>query len=170
MYRYCGLLSSINSAASASFWWIILATPSCLFTYSVGASCSHAAVMCWIVSDSFPHLLHSSSVSGCFKIYFFYFLISMTWSCIAVKKPSVFGEQIRICQPFVRRFYVYILLAEVMRMAAMQGFLGPLSVDFVIIFSICGELICICADQVQRCATIVWFCYCSVKRRCDLFV
>ena len=29
-----------------------------------------AAVMCWIVSDSFPHLLHNSSVSGCFKIYF----------------------------------------------------------------------------------------------------
>ena len=66
-----------------------LAKPSCLFTYSVGASCSHAAVMCWIVSDSFPHLLHSSSVSGCFKIYFLQFLVSMTWSCIAVRKPSV---------------------------------------------------------------------------------
>ena len=63
-------LSSINLAASASFWWIILVSPSCLFTYSVGASCSHAAVMCWIVSYSFPHHLHSSSVSGCFKIYF----------------------------------------------------------------------------------------------------
>ena len=55
-----------------------LASPSCLFTYSVGASCSHAAVMCWIVSDSYPHLLHFSSVSGCFKIYFLLFLVSMT--------------------------------------------------------------------------------------------
>ena len=55
-----------------------------LKTYSVGASCSHAAVMYWIVSDSFPHLLHSSSVSGCFKIYFLLFLVSVTLSCIAV--------------------------------------------------------------------------------------
>jgi len=45
--------------------------------------------MCWIVSDSFPHLLHSSSIFGSFKIYFLKFLFSMTWSCIAVKKPSV---------------------------------------------------------------------------------
>jgi len=50
----------------------------------------------------------------------------MTWSCIAA----------RICQPFVRRFYVYILLVEVIRMAAMQGFLGPLSLDFVIVLYI----------------------------------
>ena len=62
-----GLLSSINSAASAIFWRIISASPSCLFTYSLVASCSHATVMCWIVSETFPHLLHSSSVSGCFK-------------------------------------------------------------------------------------------------------
>ena len=48
-----------------------------------------------------------------------------------------FGEQIRVCQPFVRRFYLYVLLTEVIRMAAMQGFLGPLSFDFVIIFFIC---------------------------------
>ena len=65
-----GIFSSINSATSASFWWIILASPTCVFRYSVAASCSHAAVMCWIVSDSFPHLLHSSSMFGCFKIYF----------------------------------------------------------------------------------------------------
>ena len=65
------LLSSIESAASASFWWIPSATPSCLYTYSVAASCSHAAVMFWIVSDSFPQLLHSSSMFGCFKIYLF---------------------------------------------------------------------------------------------------
>jgi hypothetical protein len=32
------------------------------------------------------------------------------------------SEQIRFRQPFVGRCYVYILLAEVMRMAAMQGF------------------------------------------------
>jgi hypothetical protein len=25
--------------------------------------------MCWIVSGSFPHLLHSSSMFGCFKMY-----------------------------------------------------------------------------------------------------
>ena len=36
VYLQCGLLSSLNSAASASFWQIILASPSCLFTYSVG--------------------------------------------------------------------------------------------------------------------------------------
>jgi len=42
------------SAASAIFWWIIFASPSHLFTYSVAASCSHASVMCQIVSDSFP--------------------------------------------------------------------------------------------------------------------
>jgi len=59
VYLYYGHLSSVSSAASVSFWWIILVSPSCLFTNSVGASCSHAAVMCWIVSDSFPHLLHS---------------------------------------------------------------------------------------------------------------
>jgi len=41
---------------------------------------------------------------------------------------------------------VYMLLAEVIRMAAMQGFLGPFSLDFVIIFFICGDFICICAD------------------------
>ena len=55
------------------FWQFLVdnfATPSCLFTYSVAASCSHSAVMCWIVSDSFPQLLHNSSVFGCFKIYF----------------------------------------------------------------------------------------------------
>ena len=45
--------------------------------------------MCWIVSDYFPHLLDSSSVSGSFKIYFLQFLVSMTWSCIALKKPFV---------------------------------------------------------------------------------
>ena len=49
VYLQYGLLLSINSAASASLWWIILASPSCLFIYSVGASCSHAAVMCWII-------------------------------------------------------------------------------------------------------------------------
>ena len=59
------------------------------FSYSVDASCSHAAVMCCIVSDSFPHLLHNSSVSGCFKIYFLQFLLNKTWSCIAVGKSSV---------------------------------------------------------------------------------
>ena len=53
----------------------------------------HAAVMCWIVSDSFPHLLHRSSVSGCFKINFMLLLVSMTWSCIAVKKPSVLAKK-----------------------------------------------------------------------------
>ena len=42
-----------------------------------------------IVSDSFPRLQHSSSVSGCFKIYFLLYPVSMTWSCFAVKKPSV---------------------------------------------------------------------------------
>jgi hypothetical protein len=26
--------------------------------------------MCWIVSGSFPHLLHISLMFGCFKIYF----------------------------------------------------------------------------------------------------
>jgi hypothetical protein len=63
------------------------ATPSCLFTHSVGASCSHATVMCWIVSDSFPHLLHNSSM---FWLLQNMFLVNMTWSCIAVKKtPSV---------------------------------------------------------------------------------
>jgi hypothetical protein len=70
VYLYYRLLSSISSAASASFWWITFATPSCLFTYSVGVSGAHAAVMCWIVSDSFPRLLHSLLLSGCFKIYF----------------------------------------------------------------------------------------------------
>ena len=45
--------------------------------------------MCWIVSDSFPQLLHSSSVFGCFKIYFLQFLVSMTLSGIAVKNSSV---------------------------------------------------------------------------------
>ena len=53
VYLQYGLTSSINSAASASFWWITLASPSYLFTYSVGASFSHAAVICWIVSDFF---------------------------------------------------------------------------------------------------------------------
>jgi len=73
-------LSSVNSAASASFWWITLASPSCLFTHSVGAAnCSHAAVMCWIVSDSFPHLLHSSAMCGCFKIYFFSYSFLLIW-------------------------------------------------------------------------------------------
>jgi hypothetical protein len=57
VYLLYGLLSSINSAASASFWWIIFATPSCLFAYSVDASCSDAAVTCWIVSDSFPKIV-----------------------------------------------------------------------------------------------------------------
>jgi len=70
VYLQHELFPLINSAASASFWWIILASPSCLFRHSVGASGSHAAVMCWIVSDSFPHLLHSSSMFVCFKIYF----------------------------------------------------------------------------------------------------
>jgi hypothetical protein len=42
--------------------------PISLFTHSVGASCSHAAVICWIVSDSFPHLLHNSSMFGYFRI------------------------------------------------------------------------------------------------------
>jgi len=70
VYLYYGLLSSINSASSASFWWITFATPSSLFAYSVDASCSHVTVMCWILSDSFPYLLNSSSVFGCFKIYF----------------------------------------------------------------------------------------------------
>jgi hypothetical protein len=83
VYLQYGLLSSINSAAYASFQWITFATLSFLFIYSVGANCSHAAVMCWIVSDSFPHLLHSSSVFGCLKIHFLLFLVIMTWSCIA---------------------------------------------------------------------------------------
>jgi hypothetical protein len=69
-------LSSNSSAASASFWRIPFATPSCLLTHSADASRSHAAVLCWVVSDTFPHL-HSSSVFGCFKIYFFQFLLSM---------------------------------------------------------------------------------------------
>ena len=72
VYLEYGLLSSIKSVYSASFWWITLATLSCLFMYAVGASCSQAAVMCWIVYDSFPHLLHSTSMFGCFKIYFLY--------------------------------------------------------------------------------------------------
>jgi hypothetical protein len=37
----------------------------------------------------FPHFQHSSSLSGCFKIYFLQFLVSITRSCIAVHKPSV---------------------------------------------------------------------------------
>jgi hypothetical protein len=41
LYLEYGHLSSISSAASASFWCITFATPSCLFMYSVGASCSH---------------------------------------------------------------------------------------------------------------------------------
>jgi hypothetical protein len=49
---------------------ITFATPSCLFAYSVDANCSHAAVACWIIYNPFPHLLHSSSVFGCFKTYF----------------------------------------------------------------------------------------------------
>jgi hypothetical protein len=53
LYLYYGHLSSISSAASVSFWCITFATPSRLFIHSVGASCSHAAVMCWIVSGSF---------------------------------------------------------------------------------------------------------------------
>ena len=56
-------------------------TPSCLFTYSVAASCSHAAVMFWIVSGSFPHLLHSSSVFGCFKIYLLYDIFDIFVNC-----------------------------------------------------------------------------------------
>jgi hypothetical protein len=64
-----------QSAASASFWWISLASPSCLFTYSVGAICSHVAVICWTVSGSFPHLLHSSSMFGCFKLLLLFFII-----------------------------------------------------------------------------------------------
>ena len=71
------------------FLRVTVASPSCLFTYSVAASCSHAAVMWWMVSDSFPHLLRSSSMSGCFKIYLLFFLFTMTWPSIAVRKPSV---------------------------------------------------------------------------------
>jgi hypothetical protein len=37
--------------------------------YSVSASCSHAAVIGWTVSGSSPHLLHISSMFGCFKVY-----------------------------------------------------------------------------------------------------
>jgi hypothetical protein len=28
--------------------------------------------MCWIVSGSFPHFLHSSSMFGCFKMYVYF--------------------------------------------------------------------------------------------------
>jgi hypothetical protein len=38
VYLQYGFVSSINAAASASFWCITFATPSCLFTYSVGAN------------------------------------------------------------------------------------------------------------------------------------
>jgi len=55
-------------------------------------------------------------------------------------KTLCFSEQIRICQTFVRRFCIFIMLAEVIWIASMQGFLGPLSHDFVILFFICGEL------------------------------
>jgi len=41
----------------------------------------------------------------------------------------------------------------------MQGFVGPLSLDFVIIFFICGKFICICVDQVQWCASIICYYY-----------
>jgi len=67
------------------------------------SSCSHASVMCWIVSDSFPYLLHNSTVSGCFKIYFLQFLVSMTWSRIAVKKPSFSANK----SAFVSHYYYY---------------------------------------------------------------
>ena len=60
--RVVWTLLAINAVASDSFCWLTFATPSCLFTYSVGANCSHAVVMCWIVSGSFPHLLHSSLI------------------------------------------------------------------------------------------------------------
>ena len=51
--------------------------------YSVDASCSHAAVMCWIMSDSFPHLLRSSLLPGCFKIYYYYYYLCVC-ACVCV--------------------------------------------------------------------------------------
>ena len=50
------------------------------------------------------------------------------------QKVLCFGEKVRSCHPSVRRFYVYMLLAEFVRVSAVYGFLGPLSFDFVIVF------------------------------------
>ena len=98
--------------------------------------------MCWIVSYSFPHLLHSSSVSGYFKIYFLQLLVSMTWSCIAVKKPSFSANK--------SAFVSHLFDASMSTYCWLRSYGWRPCKDFwdhclltLLLYSSCGELICI---------------------------
>ena len=75
--------------------------PSCLFAYSVDASCSHAAVMCWIVPDSFFCTAHRCLAASRYISCSFF----LVWLGPVLRLETLcFGEQFRACQPFFQRF------------------------------------------------------------------